>query len=215
MRTPLITAAALASVLVVGAPAAQASIIFFDGPGAVQPDENLLFNGEGTFPGPGMTVKGRTNQTDTIFNLIGMESLVTPSNGQARVEDEGGTGFASLLVDALDSDVFYTEFEANLNAEADGVANIRVTDDSGTVFDFSFNVNGGGQNFFGLQAIDGQLINTVLITTVGIELQDVRQIRVGGITDGDNPPDNTPEPTTMALLGLGLIGAGYARRRQQ
>ena len=108
-----------------------------------------------------MTVRGRTNQTDTIFNLI-MENLVTPSNGQARVRMRKGPGFVSLLVDALDSDVFYTEFEANLNAEANGIANITVTDDSGTVFNFSFNVNGGGQNFFGLQAIDGQLIDTVL-----------------------------------------------------
>ena len=213
MRTPLFTAAVLAG-LMVSAPAAQASIIFFDGPGEVQPEENLLFNGDGTFPGPGMTVRGRTNQTDTIFNLIGMENLVTPSNGPARVEDEEGTGFVSLLVDALDSDVFYTEFEANLNAEANGVANITVTDDSGTVFNFSFNVNGGGQNFFGLQAIDGQLIDTVLISTVGVELQDVRQIRLGGVTDGDNPPDNAPEPTTLALLGFGLIGAGYVRRRR-
>ena len=143
-----------------------------------------------------------------------MENLVTPSNGQARVEDEGGTGFVSLLVDALDSDVFYTEFEANLNAEANGVANITVTDDSGTVFNFSFNVNGGGQNFFGLQAIDGQLIDTVLISTAGVELQDVRQIRLGGMTDGDDPPDHAPEPTTLALLGFGLIGAGYVRRRR-
>jgi hypothetical protein len=215
MRTTLVTAAALAS-LVVCAPTARASIIFFDGPGAVQPEENLLFNGPGTVAGPGLEVRGRTNQTDTIFNLIGMENLVTPASGQARVEDESESGFTSLLVDALDPDVLYAEFEANLNAEGDGVANIQVVDNGGEVFNFELDLNGGGQNFFGLQAIDGQLINTVLITTAGVELHDVRQIRLGGITTDDGTgPDPAPEPTTMALLGLGLIGAGYARRRRQ
>jgi hypothetical protein len=34
-------------------------------------------------------------------------------------------------------------------------------------------------------------------------------------TDGDTPPDNAPEPAMMALLGFGLIGAGYARRRRR
>lgn len=32
---------------------------------------------------------------------------------------------------------------------------------------------------------------------------------------GDTTPDVVPEPATMALLGLGFIGAGYARRRRQ
>jgi len=70
MRIPVLTAAALAS-LVVCAPSAQASILFFDGPGAVQPEENLFFNGAGLIAGPAMTVTGRTNQTDTIFSLTG------------------------------------------------------------------------------------------------------------------------------------------------
>lgn len=33
-------------------------------------------------------------------------------------------------------------------------------------------------------------------------------------TDGDTPPDVVPEPMTLALVGLGLLGAGIARRRK-
>jgi hypothetical protein len=33
--------------------------------------------------------------------------------------------------------------------------------------------------------------------------------------DGGEDPDPAPEPTALALLGLGLVGAGYLRRRRQ
>ena len=216
MRALFRTSAALAGLLVGGVTTASASILFEVGPSFVQPSENLLFHGEGLFTGPGMTIQGATNQTGTVFNLTGVENLNAPSNGQARVEDELQTGFTSLFIDALDPDVFYQEFEANLNAAGNGVANIRVIDSKGTAFDFSYNVDGNGQNFFGLRAIDDQLIDSVLITTVGTELADVRQIRLGGVTEGDGTPDNVPEPSALLLFGITIAAAGrFARRRPQ
>jgi hypothetical protein len=34
-------------------------------------------------------------------------------------------------------------------------------------------------------------------------------------TDGDTPPDTVPEPVSVALLGLGLLGAAIAHRRRR
>lgn len=200
--------------------AADAAIIFDASPNFAQPDENLLFNEPGLFTGPGLTIQGATNDTNTIFSLTGLVDLVTPASGQARVEDEMSTGFGSLAVDALDSDIFFTEFEANLNVPNQGGRNpveyrafITATDSLGMAYNFDFAL-ANGQNFFGLRGTDGTLIDTVLITTDG-SFDDVRQIRIGGITTSDGaPPDTVPEPTALLLLGSALVGARLASRRR-
>ncbi|BCS33870.1 hypothetical protein TBR22_A30980 [Luteitalea sp. TBR-22] len=212
----LLTPALCTGALMFGmATQADAALLFLAAPNFVQPDENLLFNGDGLLSGPGLMVQGATNQTATIFNLTGTVDLVTPAAGQARVEDEAGTGFDRLLVDALDPALYFTEFEANLNAGADGVATIKALSALGETYTFQFGVNAGGQNFFGIKATEGDAIDTVLILTNGA-LQDVRQIRLGGVgprDGGDTGGGDVPEPTSLMLVGGALLAMTASRRR--
>ena len=212
MKRALLTLACTAALLG-AANQAQADILLYTTPGAIQPDENLLFNGS-VISGPALTVQGLTNQSGTVFDLTGTENLIA-SGGQARVEDEAQDGFNSLFIDAFDPKTFFTMFEANLNAIGDGSAMITATDSTGKQFAFDpFDLDGNGENFFSLEAVAGQKIDTIQILTIGTSLSDVRQIRIGGITtDGGGTPDPVPEPTLMALVGVGLLGAGIFRRR--
>ena len=87
---------------------------------------------------------------------------------------------------------------------------ITVTEDNGTINTFSMlALSGSGQNFFTITALAGQRIRNVNIAS-SVELGDVAQVRIGGAQN--NP---IPEPTTMLLLGSGLVGVFAKVRRRR
>lgn len=203
----LLHALALAGGIVMTAPAA-ATITIFNNPGAVNPDENVLF---GNADQTGTTIVGTTNQTSTLVNFLGDEELQTTAAGQANLTATDG-GFTTLSWGLADASLGFLEAEFNVLLGRTGTATsitVNFEDQFGNLFTDTFDL-GNGQNFIGARATDGQLITRAFFTANGT-IEDARQFRIGGITE----TGVIPEPATWAMmvLGFGFIGSSLRRRR--
>jgi hypothetical protein len=112
---------------------------------------------------------------------------------------------------------------------ANGTATFVGVDQFGDSFEYDFAVSGNGQNFFTLLAVDNQVAKSFSITST-VEIQNIselQQVRIGtaalGVCPNGAPnfpictPQDveTPEPMSMAMLGVGLLGLGMARMRRR
>lgn len=200
--------------LALAAMPASATIVIFDSPGALQPAENVLFNGP---PPSGNNAFGVTNQTGTGVTFTGAEALTTIGMGQARLEAADG-GLDQLSFALTDTTLGFKEVEFSIfgtQASATSVM-LNFVDQFGNIFGGTYAIN-SGQNFFSAQAIDGQLIANVNFMLNG-DVASVRQFRIGdfGALDGGGSGSTVPEPESWVMLiaGFGLVG-GVARRRQK
>jgi hypothetical protein len=206
------------ALLLIAVPARADIIFYFNDPGALQPDENLLFNDPSLIM-TGLTVEGITNGSGTRFDITGQETLVA-DGGQARVmtNDEG---FKWLFIEPNVAGTLYSEFEANLvlysppGPPPSGTVTVTVTNNFGSTETDSYTI-GTGQNYFSLLAVDPLLIRSILFTS-NTDLGDIRQIRVGGIQTSveDLPPPSptVPEPSTVALFSMALLVGSRRLRR--
>jgi len=159
------------------------------------------------------TVTGTVGPSNLLVNFTsasGSGLLNANPSGQATVS--GGTGNVALtqLTFGLANNDTFTRAVFNINAATSGSVLIHVegVNITGGFFEDDFTVDANGENFFTVTAINGQLITSISLTGInGAVFQDVRQVRLGGTGE-------IPEPTSMLLLGSGLIGAAASLRKR-
>jgi len=200
--------------LLLAATATQATTVFNLG-NIPSNDTNILLNSGMT----GTTVTGTANGV-AGFTMVftSNQTLMEPSSGQARVSaNPEGTPLTNLTISlangATFGDLIINPFIGGQCPSCTGGASTITVSSraaNGTLEPASvftgLNV-GNGNNFLTIVDSAGESIVSVSISVPG-GFNDLEQPRVSG--PFANP---TPEPATLGLFGLGLIGIGACCRK--
>ena len=187
-----------------------------------QNTDNVLFN-NGSLIHSGTLVQGDFNGSGAGF-IVDFTSTsgngnLGVSGGQAvLVGGIGNTPFSNATVQ-LENGATFTKLILNIDV-TNGLPppttvqfTVNYTLAGGQVFNQVFSVNANGQNFFGIEAAEGAVINSVTVQGLnGTTFSDINQWRLGGFSNPQT--NNVPEPASLFLLGSGLVGTAGALRRR-
>ena len=185
---------------------AQATIIFDPTPAGT--GNNVVFNQQPPDQS-GTTVFGNINdQNNTLVQFQSSQTLVTPAQGQSRIESSPDNILNNLITTIPGFATSQAIF--NLDATADGSATIIAGDQFGNLFNFNLPLSGSGQNFFTLSGTGGELIFGVgIFSNVG--LGDVSQVRFGDLIAV--PPGTNTVCCTRPRCGRGTSRPAPGLRR--
>jgi hypothetical protein len=151
-------------------------------------------------------VGGKNTGLNVVVDAVGN---VDTGAGYANIDPTKGTILSSLTFTPADDDLFSDfSFRAQLLVAGDVI--ITVVDDEGKTFTFSTNEVSTENDFkrIGIISKDGETIQSVTISATSFK--QVKQIDFSG-----EGVINVPEPTTLLLFGLGLVGLAGIRRMRQ
>lgn len=238
-RTILAGVAALATVLAGGT--ARADIVFTLGNNPQPDEQNIQFEAADEIPSTHLT--GDTNQTGVFVNFdsvftAGPGSLGGNGTGQLMVSSGIGQGDIVCSAGCVDNSPPGTD-TAQLTSlqitptqgfgfhdfilnptHGHGQMNVYVKDNLGNNFDFDLRQ---GQDFLTITTANNEAITEIQLTQLTgsatpFGWSDLAQPRVSGLcTIGTSTcePLSTPEPTSLALLGAGVLGLGLLARRKR
>src|SRR5215218_2504969 len=188
-----------------------------------QNTDNVLFN-NGSLIHSGTLVQGDFNGSGAGF-IVDFTSTsgngnLGVSGGQAVLIGGAGNTPLSNATVQLENGATFTKLILNIDVTAGSPPptsvqfTVNYTLAGGQVFNQVFSVNTNGQNFFGIEAAEGAVINSVTVQGVnGTSFSEINQWRLGGFAPANETPE-VPEPASLFLLGSGLVGTAGALRRR-